>query len=1203
MVELLGTTGGFQRAREALDNADTLCIQGVSGGGKSTFCGALLEDIDTPCVILTYNAERAKQLVSDLSNLLNDGDANRLKRRVLQLPSTASALYDGVTPPPETIADRMLVLERLCAGDPVIVVASITAVLTLTIPGAHFIDARVELQAGQEIDRNELGARLETLGYEHVDLIDDVGQYSIRGGIVDVAPPALDFPVRVEFFGDEIESLRLFDPVSQRSIREIERIGVGTAGEVLLKKDIVQRALPEIELAYRRELDRLNERQKTREVEKLKERMGEDLRDLQDLHPSHSLVHYLPYLYDVRETAMSYLPADAPVIMDEPVRTKAAAEQFEKDVRDAHKRGAKLGRHLRLPETACLTFDEFRGQFLTASRPQIFLNMLKREVPWDSDAPVCVLSTPPTATFGGRFELLVEGLAEWQKEGRCIVVCAGDAERTAEVLDKRGLQNVRVGAGTEDLRLDAVNCLPCELSSGFDMPDAGIVVITGKEIYGWRKLHRPESSSYRRGFSLVNLRELNEDDYVVHINHGIGVYRGLSKQTVDGMERDYIVVDYAGEDRVYVPVTQLDRLQKYVGPEGGKVKVNSLKGGSWQKTKKKASKSAQLLARELMKLYSEREQADGFAFDEDTPWLKELEQSFKFEETRDQLQAIEDVKQDMEAETPADRLICGDVGFGKTEVAIRAAFKAVLNGKQVAILVPTTILAHQHYNTFRERLSRYPIEVEMLSRFRTTEQQRAITGRLKDGSVDVVIGTHRLLGSDIGFDDLGLLIVDEEQRFGVRQKERLKKLRTSVDVITLTATPIPRTLNMALSGIREISLINDPPPGRRAIRTFVRERDDALIAEAIRREIERGGQVYFVHNRVQSISHIAAGVQRLVPEAKVAVAHGQMDEEDLEEVMMAFYAEEFDVLVCTTIIENGLDVATANTLIVDDADKMGLSQLYQLRGRVGRSTRQAYAYLLYKYPERMTEDAEERLKAIEEFSELGSGFKIALRDLEIRGAGDILGKEQSGHMSAVGLDLYCQMLADAVSTLKGENGESSKSVSVDLPLEAVVPAAYVPGERQRIDLYRRLANVADTDELKEIVAEMNDRYGKPPRPVRNLVTIARIKLKCKHAGVTDIMSTRKEVTVRLADKYRLSREELRLLEGVYVPSRRQARKGAKSPLPRAVFRRQQITFGYSRRDPQLIIPALNDLLQRLIDRRETPNKWENVQTERSSAAR
>lgn len=1113
---LLVATPGFSELSEALAQGRGVCAEGVSGGGKAALCAALSAARDSTALILTFNEERASQLADDLHNLLDSDDDDR---RVLLYPSIASALYDGITPQRATIAARLTVLERLCAGTPTVVVASIRALMTLIIPGAELIAARREVATGSEVDRDELARALLNLGYEPVDLVDDVGQFSVRGGIVDVSPPTSPLPVRIEFFGDEIETLRHFDPLTQRTLNQVSRVGLGPAGEILLTEAAVKRAQPIIKGAFRRELDRLAEEGNQREAAVLKERLSEDLQLLEQLRPLPHLVHYLPYIYPQPESLCAYFPPAATFIVDEPTRIQSSAEQFAKDVHEAYRRGVRMGRHLRLPATAIMEFDQLAGQHLSGGRPLCFMNMLQRQVPWAPETPSVAISTPPVDSFGGRFELLAEGLGEWQAQGEHLLVCSSDVDGTCEVLQSRGLRHVVAGGRQPRLAAGQIVVAPWELDSGFRWPEARLVVLTGREIFGWRKLRRPAEAAYPPGFSLLSLRELQEGDYVVHINHGIALYRGLARQRVGNVERDYLVLEYAENDRLYVPVTQLDRVQKYIGGEQAKPTVTSLKGGRWELTKKKARKSAQLLARELMRLYAAREAARGYAFGPDSPWLRELESSFRFEETPDQLRAIEEVKRDMEKPTPADRLICGDVGFGKTEVALRAAFKAMLDGKQVAVLVPTTVLAHQHYNTFRERLSRYPVEVALLSRFRQPAEQRETIARLKAGTVDIVVGTHRLLAADVEFRDLGLLIIDEEQRFGVRQKERLRQFREGIDVLTLTATPIPRTLNMALSGIREISVINDPPQGRLAIHTEVRERDEALIAEAVRRELARGGQVYFVHNRVQSISHVAALLQRLVPEARVAVAHGQMDEQDLERVMMAFYGEEFDVLVCTTIIENGLDIPNVNTILVDDADRLGLAQLYQLRGRVGRSSRQAYAYLLYRYPDQMTLEAEERLKAIEEFSKLGSGFQIALRDLEIRGAGDILGGQQSGHLSAVGLDLYTQMLADAVKRLKGEkSGPSEGHPTLDLPVEAILPASYVPNENQRIGLYRRLAAVEQLEELKGLVTELRDRFGKLPGAVRNLVRVVQLKLRCMAVGVVDIATKDDRVVVTLDDQ-------------------------------------------------------------------------------------
>jgi transcription-repair coupling factor (superfamily II helicase) len=1182
---LLAATPSCGQLAARLARGEAVCAEGISGGGKPALCAALLADPGATALVLTFNEERAAQLAADLHTLL---DGEQSPRRVLLYPSIASALYDGISPERSTIAARLTVLERLCAGTPTVVVASIRALVTLTIPSADLIAARREVAVGADVDRDELARALLNLGYEPVDLVDEVGQFSVRGGIVDVSPPTSALPLRIEFFGDEVETIRRFDPLTQRTLDHVTRLGLGPAGEILLTEAAVKRAQPVIKSAFRRELDRLGEEGNQREAAILKERLSEDLQLLEQLRPLPHLVHYLPYIYPEPESVCAYFPPGALFVIDEPVRVQSAAEQFESDVHDAYRRGVRMGRHLRLPETAVLPFVKLAAQHLTKGRPLCFLNMLQRQVPWAPDTPTVPCSTPPVDSFGGRFELLAEGLGEWQAEGESLLVCARDVDGTVEVLQSRGLRNVGAGGAQPVLEPGHIVVAPWDLDSGFRLPEAKLVVLTGREIFGWRKLRRAEEPVYPQGFSLLSLRELQEGDHVVHINHGIAVYRGLARQRVGNVERDYLVLEYAEGDKLYVPVTQLDRVQKYIGGEQAKPAVTSLKSGRWELTKKKARKSAQLLARELMRLYAARESAQGHAFGPDSPWLRELESSFRFEETPDQLRAIEEVKRDMEKSTPADRLICGDVGFGKTEVAIRAAFKAALDGKQVAVLVPTTVLAHQHYNTFRERLARYPVEVALLSRFRKPAEQRQTIARLKAGAVDIVVGTHRLLAADVGFADLGLLIIDEEQRFGVRQKERLRQFREGIDVLTLTATPIPRTLNMALSGIREISVINDPPQGRLAIHTEVRERDEALVAEAIRRELSRGGQVYVVHNRVQSIGHVASLVQRLVPEARVAVAHGQMDEQDLERVMMAFYAEDFDVLVCTTIIENGLDIPNVNTILVDDADRLGLAQLYQLRGRVGRSSRQAYAYLLYRYPDRMTLEAEERLKAIEEFSKLGSGFQIALRDLEIRGAGDILGGQQSGHLSAVGLDLYTQMLADAVKRLKGEKlGSSEGHPTLELPLAAILPADYVPNENQRIGLYRRLAAVERREELKALVKELRDRFGKLPGPVRNLVRVVQLKLQCMEVGVVDIATKDDRVVVTLGAEHLLNPREQRVLLGLYTPTLRQARRGARPLLPRIQIATHQVSFALAGWADEELITKLGELLEQL-KLRESP---------------
>ncbi|NLO06412.1 MAG: transcription-repair coupling factor [candidate division WS1 bacterium] len=1189
----LAASDEFAALTELVTTGTPVAVSGVSGAGSALLVAGLAADGGTALVV-TYNDERARRIADDLRALLSDDAESQAEAEVLVYPSIASALYDGVTPDRAAVADRLTVLERLNAGDRIIVVTSVQALMLQTIPVDLMRSARREIAVGEIIDRDDLARAFVELGYEHVDLIDDVGQFSVRGGIVDVSPPTMPAPVRIELFGDEVESIRLFSAQTQVSLSSVQRAGVGPAGEILLSEDAVARALPLIKRAFRRELDRLDEDDKKREADRLRERRDEDLELLANLRPAESLVHYLPYVYDRRATLGDYLPEECLVVVDEPVRIATHGEGFYADAEDSYRSGVKLGRHLRLPETACISFEQLAAVHLSVQpglegkRRVVYLGMLRRDVPWNEAARPASFSTPPVDSFGGKFDLLVDGIRDWQHGGEHLLICSGEPEKAAEALAGRGLKDISVANGQLTLEAGKVKVAALELSGGFKLPSASLVVMTGAEIYGWRKVRQPRESKYRRGFSLTSIQELDEGDLVVHITHGIGRYAGLSKQTIGDMERDYLVIEYSGEDRIYVPVTQLDRVQRYVGPQGGAISVDSLKGKRWETAKRKARASTRLLARELMKLYRERERAKGHAFAGESPWMSELEASFRFEETAGQWQAIKDIKRDMEQPRPADRLICGDVGFGKTEVAIRAAFKAVLDGKQVAVLCPTTVLAHQHLNSFRERLGKYPVEIRMLSRFRTAAEQRKTIQQLKAGTVDVVIGTHRLLGSDVGFHDLGLIIVDEEQRFGVEQKERLKQLRASVDVLTLTATPIPRTLNMALSGIRDISVINDPPAGRLPIRTFVREHDEDLIREAVLREVERGGQIYFVHNRVKSIRHVAARLQRLVPDVNIAVAHGQMDEDELEQVMMAFYREEFDVLVCTTIIENGLDVPNANTMIVDDADNLGLAQLYQLRGRVGRSNRQAYAYLMYRYPDRMTEEAEQRLQAIEEFSELGSGFKVALRDLEIRGAGDILGAEQSGHVSAVGLDLYAQMLADSVRALKGEavSDEEEGHPSLELPLEAVIPADYVPGERQRISIYRRLSSLWEVEHVNALAEEVVDRYGPMPVPVQNLLEIGRLRIACREVGIVDVRAQRDRVRIRLSRQVALTRRERLILSELYRDTVKGKRRDDQPSLSRPTFDATEITFAYSAREPERVLQGLTETIQRLRDREQ-----------------
>ncbi len=748
----------------------------------------------------------------------------------------------------------------------------------------------------------------------------------------------------------------------------------------------------------------------------------------------------------------------------------------------------------------------------------LYLTLGARSVPWEPSPKAFPLAAHTGGNLGG-LAAAVEAIEGWRTQGWRVIVASDRSDRLVELLAENRIP-VTTSLAEANGSAPPVTCLQGTLSAGFVLPWLKLAILTDSEVLGARKIRRPRRVA-RQGQRITSLAQLTEGDYVVHLHHGIGRYRGLVTQSVDGAAKDYLHLEYADNTRLYVPVDQIDRVTRYIGSDDHPPQVHRIGGTEWVQTKRRARAKVREMAKELVELYAARQAAQGYAFGPDTPWQREMEESFIYEETPDQLAAIREMKEGMERPQPMDRLICGDVGYGKTEVAIRGAFKAVMDGKQVAVLVPTTVLAQQHFNTFTERLAAFPVRVEMLSRFRSPRDQARVVKGLREGTVDIVIGTHRLLSKDVAFRDLALVIVDEEQRFGVAHKERLKQLRTSVDVLTLTATPIPRTLHMSLSGIRDMSTISDPPEGRTAIRTYCVERNDELIRDAIPRELDRDGQVYFVHNRVEMIDAVAQQLQNLVPQARFAVGHGQMPEGRLEKVMLDFYDRRYDVLVCTTIIESGLDIPNVNTILIDNAPHMGLAQLYQLRGRVGRSPRQAYCYLLFDPRRLLTETAEKRLEAIREFTQLGSGFQVALRDLEIRGAGNLLGAEQHGFMISVGFDLYCRMIEEAVKALRGEEITETFLPAADLPVDAHLPCGYVPDDRQRLDLYKRIAAARTHADVQAIEEEIQDRFGPPPAPVRNLLELIRLRVDAAAVGIESIAAKEDHLTVVLAPRNRL----------------------------------------------------------------------------------
>jgi transcription-repair coupling factor (superfamily II helicase) len=1122
MKSLLSALEGwaeFRSLQEGLaQSASLMRVTGLEGAAKSFVLAGAFARLERPGLIITWNAQEAARIYDDMAALLGE-HFPEVKTNLLLLPSLDTLLYEDVAPDKELLRDRLNALWRIARGEPVIAITTLDGALCQTLPAEKLLDSAFTIHVGESISRDDLVEALIRADYEREDTSEGPGEFSVRGGVIDIWPSTAEAPVRIEQFGDEIESLRWFNPSTQRSHDKLDALVILPAREMTLETEATERATEQIQSLLRAQVRQLEEEGAEEAAQHLESKVKDDLRGFALHSYRRGMEYYLPYLWEEPTRVLDYLPQNAAIIVDEPERTEETYSKFLEELEAMRERRGKRGLLLAMPASHYASLDE--GKARLALRPRVEISVL----PGDGAGRTLVMESGPAEDFAANMNIMVAGVKQAQAQGYLVVAASRQAERLAELLSEADIARVWLNpeqpVGPGDILIT-----PLPLSRGFKLRGINLVVYTDGELFGWKR--PPRAGSHRREtVTITMLSQLKTGDYVVHINHGIGIYTGLVRKVVEGTEREYLQIDYAEGDKLFVPADQFDRVQKYIGGDGEHPQLHRLGGKDWERAKKRAKKSAEDLADELVALYAARSREEGHAFAPDTPWQHEMEAGFPYEETGDQITALRDVKEDMEKPNPMDRLVCGDVGFGKTEVAIRAAFKAIMDGKQVAVLVPTTVLAAQHYNTFRERLSPYPARVEMLSRFRSAKERTRVVAELAAGAVDLVVGTHRLLSKDVQFKDLGLLIVDEEQRFGVKHKERLKQLRATVDVLTLSATPIPRTLHMTLSGLREMSLINDPPEGRRPIRTTASPRSDALILEAVGRELERKGQVYFVHNRVESLPHTVAHLQHLLPEARIVMAHGQMPESELEKVMVDFYAGKYDILSCTTIIENGLDIPNVNTIVIDQADKLGLAQLYQLRGRVGRAERQAYAYLLWTPHKKMTEVAQQRIQAIREFSDLGSGLKLALRDLEIRGAGNLLGAEQHGFVAAVGFDLYCQLLADAVSEARGLPVQSRPEVSLDLPVDAYIPDDWAPALNHRIELYRRLAAVTDQNMLEDLMAEMRDRFGAPiPRSVLNLHRLVRIKLLAMANRIERIAAMHGNVVFQIAGP-RLSVLEMR----------------------------------------------------------------------------
>ncbi|ACM22050.1 transcription-repair coupling factor [Geotalea daltonii FRC-32] len=1092
----------------APDDAN-VTLAGLKGSAPAYILSRLWDEHSRLLFIITPDADTAEELYREMRFYSGSDE------RVLYFPPWDTAPFDTASPHADIVGQRLNVLFRMMDGRAGAVIVPLPALMQKVLPRKTLGQISQYIVAGEEVERDLLLEKLVKLGYSHVPLVEDRGGFSIRGGILDIFPPDLPTPVRIEFFGDFVDTIRTFDPVTQRSLQPLQELILLPSREVVISEEVLTAFAP-----------RLKRRCDALEIPATRRR--ELLEQLQSAIYPPGVEYLQPLFHPDLESLFDYCGEDFLKVIYDPAAMAAAENGFAEELAAGERKS------LEKDNIVC----EINDLFLDAVQLGSYLDQGRRlsipflEIAGGRDAGQTIrlqvqdnscFKLDVTAEGEGVLKPLVEKLLARQAEQKHVLMICHQRNQAQRLYEMLSHYNLPLALSERDFpgelgRSDSqLRIMVGDISRGFQLAEDQLVIIAEEEIFGVR-IKRRGVSEARRKQLLTSLAELKPGDYMVHIDFGVGIYRGLQHLTFSGMEGDFLLLEYAGADKLYLPVDRINLVQRYVGAEGVEPHVDKLGGAGWEKTKAKARAAIQEMAGELLKIYAARQVEEGHAFSPPDELYQEFEAAFAYEETPDQQAAIEDVLLDMESKKPMDRLICGDVGYGKTEVALRGAFKAVMDGKQVAVLVPTTVLAQQHLETFSARLKSYPVKVEMLSRFRTPKEQKEIIEGVKNGTVDVVIGTHRLLQKDIVFKDLGLLIIDEEQRFGVTHKERLKKYRAVVDIMTLTATPIPRTLYMSLMGIRDLSIIDTPPVDRLAIKTFVARTSDDLIREAVLRELRRGGQIFFVHNRVQTIGAMAEHLQRIVPEAKIAVGHGQMEEKELERVMLSFMHGESNLLLCTTIIESGLDIPTANTLIVNRADTFGLSQLYQLRGRVGRSKQRAYAYLLIPGEGAISADARERLKIIQELTELGAGFRIATHDLEIRGAGDLLGARQSGDIAAVGFELYTELLEEAIRQLKGEELAERVEPEIKLRIPAFIPEDYVREPNQRLIIYKRLTQATSEEDVAEIMGELVDRFGKLPLAALYLVEVMKLRVALKAMLVKEIEFDGKKLVLSFHQK-------------------------------------------------------------------------------------
>lgn len=1098
--ELVAKTPQFQKIQQGLTAGHRQLVTGVSGSAKTTLLATLQKNLAAPQIVVTDSLFHMQDLADDLENLLPE-------TAVYQFPVEESLAMEIATSSPNYRLQRVQALHALLEGQSAIIVTAAGGLRRPLVTPTIFQNAQLRVKVGGELNLEKTISKLAAMGYQRQKMVMAPGDFAVRGSIIDIYALNTDNPVRIDLFDTEVDSLRYFEANSQRSIENLQTVQILPATDLIVDS----KRLPQLQKKMATEFEQLKKLAKDDEDRRQIENHFRPLLDaLNAGHLTNGFLTYADLVYPEPANLLDYLPDDGTVIVDDFSRIKEANKNLQAD--EEQWLQERISYHQR-QQVASLGNDAEK-RLTKDQHAQLFLALFKKGMGQLRFKQIVELTTRSMQQFFGQMELLKNELQRFRDQGETVVIMTKSDERRASVaktLDEFGVEAVETGF--DDLQIHQLQLVAANLNNGFEMPAANLVVITEAEMFKQVKKRRPRAQKLANAERIKNYTDLKPGDYVVHVNHGIGVFAGIKTMTVDGVHQDYIVINYRDHAQIFVPVTQLNLVQKYVSSESTKPHINKLGGNEWAKTKRRVAQKVEDIAGDLVDLYAQRKTAKGFAYPKDDYLQEKFDNEFPYSETKDQLRSIQEVKEDMEQPKPMDRLLVGDVGYGKTEVALRAIFKAVTGGKQVAFLVPTTILAQQHYDTMRERFEGFPVKIEMMSRFRTPKQMKAIEQGLADGSIDVVVGTHRLLSKDVHFKDLGLLIVDEEQRFGVKHKEKLKQMKANVDVLTLTATPIPRTLHMSMLGVRDLSVLETPPVGRFPIQTYVLEQNWSAIRDGILREMKRGGQVYYLHNRVNDIERVVNEIETLVPEARVGYIHGQMTEAQLEGVLYDFIRGEYDVLVTTSIIETGVDIPNVNTLFVENADRMGLAQLYQIRGRIGRSNRVAYAYFMYQPNKVLTEPGEKRLAAIRDFTELGSGFKIAMRDLAIRGAGNLLGKQQHGFIDSVGYDLYSDMLADAVAKKQGKKRATTTNAEIDVAVEAYLPSDYVADQRQKIELYKDIRKAQSQEELLDIQGDLIDRFGDYGQPVANLLLIGELKMDADQAMLTTIKQKQDDINL------------------------------------------------------------------------------------------